>query len=58
MMGWPGITAGLILAILLAGMASAVYLLIQIIAHRYKVFSSIPYAPFLVLGSAILLFRP
>jgi leader peptidase (prepilin peptidase) / N-methyltransferase len=58
MMGWPGITAGLILAILLAGMVSAVYLLIQIIAHRYKVFSSIPYAPFLVLGSAILLFRP
>jgi leader peptidase (prepilin peptidase)/N-methyltransferase len=58
MLGWPGITAGLILAILLAGMVSAIYLVILIITHRYKVFSSIPYAPFLVLGSAVLLFRP
>jgi leader peptidase (prepilin peptidase)/N-methyltransferase len=58
MLGWPGITAGLILAILLAGVVSAVYLFIQIIGRRYQVFSSIPYAPFLVLGSAILLFRP
>ena len=58
MLGWPGITAGLILAILLAGVVSAVYLFIQIIGKRYQVFASIPYAPFLVLGSAILLFRP
>ncbi len=58
MLGWPGITIGLIIGIFLAGIVSAIYLLILIISRRYKVFSSIPYAPFLVLGSAILLFRP
>jgi len=58
MLGWPGITIGLIVGIILAGMVSAIYLVILIISRRYKVFSSIPYAPFLVLGSAILLFRP
>jgi len=58
MLGWPGITIGLIMGILLAGVVSAIYLVILIINRRYKVFSSIPYAPFLVLGSAILLFRP
>ncbi len=58
MLGWPGITAGLVLGILLAGLVSAIYLVILVIAHRYTIFSSIPYAPFLVLGSAIFLFRP
>jgi leader peptidase (prepilin peptidase)/N-methyltransferase len=58
LLGWPGITAGLILGILLAGLVSAIYLVVLVITHRYTIFSSIPYAPFLVIGSAILLFRP
>lgn len=58
LLGWPGITAGLILGILLAGLVSAIYLVVLLITHRYTVSSSIPYAPFLVVGSAILLFRP
>lgn len=58
MLGWPGITAGLVLGILLAGLDSAIYLVVLLITRHYKVFSSIPYAPFLVLGAAILLFRP
>jgi len=58
MLGWPGITAGLVLGILLAGLVSAIYLVVLVITHRYSIFSSIPYAPFLVIGSAILLFRP
>jgi leader peptidase (prepilin peptidase)/N-methyltransferase len=58
MLGWPGILAGLVLAILLAGMASAFYLVYLLTTRRYKLFSSIPYGPFLVLGTAILLFRP
>jgi leader peptidase (prepilin peptidase)/N-methyltransferase len=58
LLGWPGITAGLVLGILLAGLVSAIYLVILVITHRYTIFSSIPYAPFLVVGSAILLFRP
>ena len=58
LLGWPGITAGLVLGILLAGLVSAIYLVILVITHRYTIFSSIPYAPFLLVGSAILLFRP
>ena len=57
-LGWPGITAGLVLGILLAGLISAIYLVVLLVTHRYTIFSSIPYAPFLVVGSAILLFRP
>jgi len=58
MLGWPGITAGLVVGILLAGLVSAIYLVVLVVTHRYTIFSSIPYAPFLVIGSAILLFRP
>ncbi len=57
-LGWPGITAGLLLAILLGGGFSAVYILISKISRQYRPFVAIPYAPFLLLGATILLFRP
>jgi leader peptidase (prepilin peptidase)/N-methyltransferase len=57
-LGWPGILAGLFLAILLGGLASGIYLLVLVILKRYRLFSAIPYAPFLVLGTIILLYRP
>jgi leader peptidase (prepilin peptidase) / N-methyltransferase len=57
-LGWPGILAGLLLAILLGGLASGIYLLVLVILKRYRLFSAIPYAPFLVLGTIILLYRP
>jgi leader peptidase (prepilin peptidase)/N-methyltransferase len=57
-LGWPGITAGLLLAILSAGIISAVYLLIAAIKRSYRPFLAIPYAPFLILGALVLLFRP
>lgn len=57
-LGWPGITAGLLLGILIGGLAGVVYLVAARICGRYRAFSAIPYAPFLILGAALLLFRP
>jgi leader peptidase (prepilin peptidase) / N-methyltransferase len=57
LLGWPGITLGLLFAILLGGIVSLVYVTISLIKHNYQEFTAIPYAPFLILGSAILLFR-
>jgi leader peptidase (prepilin peptidase) / N-methyltransferase len=57
-LGWPGILAGLLLAILLGGLVSGIYLLVLVILKRYQLFSAIPYAPFLVLSTIILLYRP
>jgi prepilin signal peptidase PulO-like enzyme (type II secretory pathway) len=57
-LGWPGITAGLLFAILTAGIISGIYLLIAAIRHSYRPFLAIPYAPFLILGALFLLFRP
>lgn len=58
LLGWPGITAGLFLAILLGGIASGVLLVIGLLTKRYQSFTAIPYAPFLILGGILLLYRP
>ena len=57
-LGWPGITAGLLLAIILGGSFSLFIILYHLIIHKYQMFMAIPYAPFLLLGVALLLFRP
>ncbi|MCL4560287.1 MAG: A24 family peptidase [Chloroflexi bacterium] len=56
-LGWPGIFAGLVLAIVLGGAVSLVFLLVQVIRRGYQPFTAIPYAPFLILGAVILLLR-
>lgn len=56
LLGWPGIAAGLFFAILAGGIFSGGFILVLKLLHRYKPFSAIPYAPFLLLGTAILLF--
>jgi prepilin signal peptidase PulO-like enzyme (type II secretory pathway) len=58
LLGWPGITAGLLFAIIIGGLASAIYLGVNLIFRRYKPFTAIPYAPFLLIGAVILLYRP
>src|SRR4030066_851183 len=55
-LGWPGIIPGLVLAILLGGMASLVYLFGMLITHRYQPFSAIPYGPFLLASAVLLLY--
>ena len=57
LLGWPGITAGLVLAILIGGLASLIFLVAKAVTHSYQPFSAIPYAPFLILGAVILIFR-
>ncbi|MCJ7624860.1 MAG: prepilin peptidase [Anaerolineaceae bacterium] len=57
-LGWPGIFAGLIMAIVFAGIFSGIYLLFSIVKHEYQHNLAIPYAPFMVLGTLVLLLRP
>lgn len=57
MLGWPGITAGLVIGILLGGGVSLAIILGQLAAKKYKPFTAIPYAPFIILGTIILLLR-
>ncbi|MBM3144118.1 MAG: hypothetical protein FJ010_03935 [Chloroflexi bacterium] len=56
LLGWPGIIGGLILAILLGGVVSFFYLLVTLLLRRYRVFTAIPYGPFLVCGAIGLLY--
>lgn len=55
LLGWPGIVGGIFLAIILGGVVSGIYLLVQSIRKKYQAFQALPYGPFLVI-SAILLF--
>jgi leader peptidase (prepilin peptidase)/N-methyltransferase len=56
LLGWPGIIAGLLLAILLGGLISLIYILFMLVTRRYRTFLAIPYGPFLVAGGVILIF--
>lgn len=58
LLGWPGITAGIFLAIMIGGAASLVILVIAKVRGTYKLFTPIPYAPFLIISALLLLFRP
>ena len=56
LLGWPGITAGLVLAILLGGFVSLIYLVIMLVRRQYQAFTAIPYGPFLVAAAVFLLY--
>lgn len=56
MMGWPEVIGGLILGILLAGLFSAGMVLFSVIFRKFRAFTAIPYAPFLLLGAFIMIF--
>jgi leader peptidase (prepilin peptidase) / N-methyltransferase len=55
-LGWPGILLGLIVAILLAGIVSLLYLAIMLVRRKYHSDSSLPYGPFLAASAVLLLF--
>jgi leader peptidase (prepilin peptidase)/N-methyltransferase len=57
LLGWPGITAALMIAILLGGLVSLGIIAAQVIRRSYKPFMAIPYGPFLILGTCLLLYR-
>lgn len=49
--GWPTIIAVLLLAILAGGVFSLLYIVIMSIFRKYRSFSAIPYAPFLIIAA-------
>jgi leader peptidase (prepilin peptidase) / N-methyltransferase len=55
-LGWPGILAGLVLAILLGGVVSLIYLLLAFIRRAYRPGLALPYGPFLSASAVILLY--
>lgn len=57
LLGWPGITAGLLLAILLGGVSSLFIIVWNLIQKKYQPLQAIPYAPFIIIGAAVLLYR-
>jgi leader peptidase (prepilin peptidase) / N-methyltransferase len=57
LLGWPGVVPGILLAILLGGAGSLLYIIWMWASRRLSPNSAIPYGPFLVLAAIILLFR-
>jgi leader peptidase (prepilin peptidase)/N-methyltransferase len=56
LLGWPGILAGLLLAVLLGGIAGLLALAAALFARRYRPDLAIPYGPFLVLSAIVLMY--
>jgi leader peptidase (prepilin peptidase)/N-methyltransferase len=55
-LGWPAIMGGLFIAIMLAGAISVIYLVLTVLARKYRAFTFIPYGPFMIAGAAALIF--
>jgi len=49
--GWPGVLLSLTLAILVGGLYSLGYIVVQVARRRYTPHMAVPYGPFLVLGA-------
>jgi len=58
LLGWPGIGAGLIIAVLLGGAVSLVVMVIALVTKKFHAFMAIPYGPFLITAAVVLLFWP
>jgi len=56
LLGWPGIIAGLVLAILLAGAVGLLFIFGMVIQRRYHPGMSLAYGPYLVLSGVFLIF--
>ena len=56
LLGWPGIVGGIFLAILIGGIVSGFFLLLQLLQKKYMAYQALPYGPFLVLSAIALLY--
>jgi leader peptidase (prepilin peptidase)/N-methyltransferase len=56
MLGWPLILVGLVVAVLIGGLVSLIYILIMVITRKYHAFAALPYGPFLVIGAVLLIY--
>lgn len=56
MLGFPAVVLGLFVAVMAGGIVSLVYLLLMLLLRKYRLFTALPYGPFLIIGAVILLF--
>lgn len=56
MLGWPLILVGLVVAVLIGGLVSLVYILVMLVTRKYQAFAALPYGPFLVMGAVLLIY--
>jgi prepilin signal peptidase PulO-like enzyme (type II secretory pathway) len=56
MLGWPAVLVGLVVAVIIGGLISLLYLLFKILTRQYQALMALPYGPFLVLGAGILIY--
>jgi leader peptidase (prepilin peptidase)/N-methyltransferase len=55
--GFPAIVFAVVIGILSGGVVATLYILVRgLIQRRYKLFTAIPYGPFLILGGATMLY--
>lgn len=55
-LGWPGVVAGLVFAIILGGVISGFIILVMVIRKKYEAFTAIAYGPFILLSIFYLLY--
>jgi leader peptidase (prepilin peptidase)/N-methyltransferase len=55
LLGWPGVVGGIFLAVIMGGLVSGAYLIMQLIRNEYQAFQALPYGPFLA-GSTLIMF--
>ena len=58
MLGWPVVVVGLVVAVLIGGLVSLIYILIMVITRKYHAFAALPYGPFLIIGAVLLIYFP
>jgi leader peptidase (prepilin peptidase)/N-methyltransferase len=56
LLGWPLISVGLLFAVLAGGLISLFIIAGMLLAKKYRAFTAIPYAPFLILSAIYLLY--
>lgn len=56
LLGWPRISLVLFFAILIGGLFSGLFLLISVLRKRYEAFTAIPYAPFIIIATIIVIY--
>ncbi|MDX1436574.1 MAG: A24 family peptidase [Anaerolineales bacterium] len=57
-LGWPVIVIGLILAILIGGLAGFLLIIARLVLQRYRSFDAMPYAPYLIAAAALIIYFP
>jgi leader peptidase (prepilin peptidase)/N-methyltransferase len=56
LLGWPGVIGGLIIGVLLAGVASLLIMILAAVRRQYHAGLSLAYGPYLALAAIYLLF--